>query len=361
MSRPSTGRRLSLEKCEERSMMTAGASVINGVLVVEGFDADSTIVISARENRAMSFVDYRIGTTGMGIQGSVPKSAISYIQVNGKGGNDMILNKTSIPSSLFGGQGNDVLVGGGGMDILDGGSGNDILFGRQGNDRLNGGVGDNALIGGSANDTYQLYSRNSNNRILEEANRDFDTLDFSKLSASQGVYANLETGNITSNPNTLDRLLGKMRATILDGGSSDPSNAAMDIMFDTNFATFDSITRGSAVRGESAIENILGTLGSDTLLGNSRPNTFYGLDGNDDLRGGGESDYIDGGNGADVIFGNEGNDYLFGGGDGSTDVLLGGGGADTFYQFVYTDPVTKVKRTTGIIMDLQPSTGDRVI
>lgn len=85
-------------------------------------------------------------------------------QVNIGGGDDhvSIAKNITVPVTLQGGAGDDLLIGGAGPDRLLGGPGNDVLvgnagadalYGGPGNDRLNGGPGNDELIGGPGKDT----------------------------------------------------------------------------------------------------------------------------------------------------------------------------------------------------------------
>jgi hypothetical protein len=77
--------------------------------------------------------------------------------VNAEAGDDQIsvAPSVSIPVTLRGGTGNDVLVGGSGPDSLNGGAGGDKLVGRSGNDVLLGGEGRDSLFGGSGDDVLK--------------------------------------------------------------------------------------------------------------------------------------------------------------------------------------------------------------
>ena len=80
--------------------------------------------------------------------------AIAGFEVNAGGGNDRVhvSRGVTVPVTMRGGPGNDVLVGGSGADMLIGGRGDDRLVGGRGDDRLYGGPGDDVLIGGPGND-----------------------------------------------------------------------------------------------------------------------------------------------------------------------------------------------------------------
>ena len=69
----------------------------------------------------------------------------------------------------------------------------------------------------------------------------------------------------------------------------------------------------------SLIENAIGGLGNDVIIGNSSQNALFGGAGNDIIDGGSGNDTINGGGGNDTIDGGEG-----------IDVIAGGTGSDTF-------------------------------
>jgi hypothetical protein len=82
-----------------------------------------------------------------------------------KNDDDLIVSTFSLPTTIVGGQGNDVIIalagsdqllGGEGNDNLYGGEGDDVLVGAGGNDKLWGGGGVDRIEGGKGNDTYVL-------------------------------------------------------------------------------------------------------------------------------------------------------------------------------------------------------------
>jgi Ca2+-binding RTX toxin-like protein len=83
-----------------------------------------------------------------------PARPIAGFEVNADGGDDRIsvTNEVSIPVTMRGGSGDDVLVGGRGADKLIGGSGNDLLAGGGGADLLAGGSGDDFQAPGPGDD-----------------------------------------------------------------------------------------------------------------------------------------------------------------------------------------------------------------
>jgi hypothetical protein len=80
--------------------------------------------------------------------------SIASFEVNSAAGDDdvSVAPTVSIPVTMRGGPGDDVLRGGSGPDKLIGGSGRDRLFGHRGSDALYGGAGVDALFGGKGAD-----------------------------------------------------------------------------------------------------------------------------------------------------------------------------------------------------------------
>jgi hypothetical protein len=82
---------------------------------------------------------------------------VSDFLVNAEAGDDQIRvsPSVSIPVTLRGGTGDDILVGGSGPDSLSGGSGRDKLVGRAGSDAIFGGPGEDRLFGGPGDDVLR--------------------------------------------------------------------------------------------------------------------------------------------------------------------------------------------------------------
>jgi serralysin len=86
-------------------------------------------------------------------------------------GDDVVINRTGIPSMIDGGAGNDRLTGGSGADFIGGGAGNDRIRGGAGDDDLLGGDGDDRLRGQAGDD--RLTGQDGRNRL--DGGRDGDT------------------------------------------------------------------------------------------------------------------------------------------------------------------------------------------
>src|SRR4051812_36172523 len=140
----------------------------------------------------------------------------------GNGGNDH-LSGGGDNDYLEGDDGDDVLNGDSGDDDLDGGTGNDMLDGGDGSDFIIAGSGDDHLVGGSGDDS--LIGEDGNDSLLAGDGNDFlrggagidffdggnndstpiaymgsygDTLSFRENKATQGVIADLRTGQIAN-------------------------------------------------------------------------------------------------------------------------------------------------------------------
>lgn len=79
---------------------------------------------------------------------------IASFEVNADGGDDRIsvTNQVTIPVTMRGGSGDDILTGGRGPDKLIGGSGDDVLSGGGGADLLIGSAGHDFAAAGPGND-----------------------------------------------------------------------------------------------------------------------------------------------------------------------------------------------------------------
>src|SRR3954464_4894927 len=139
----------SLESLEGRRLLSA--SIVDGVLVVEGTQQSDRMAISL-DHDDHTKVDVVVnGETSMFALADITGG----VSMNGMGGKDkmnvvedegpVMLNVTMKGGSgrdiLHAGSGDDDMNGGNGKDSLDGGAGKDNLFGSNGNDDLLGGAG----------------------------------------------------------------------------------------------------------------------------------------------------------------------------------------------------------------------------
>ena len=107
-----------------------------------------------------------------------------------------------------------------------------------------------------------------------------------------------------------DILIGGAAADVLNGGAGidTASYATSTAAVTANLATPASNTGDAAGDTYTAIENLTGGSGNDTLTGNGSANVLAGGAGNDSLSGAGGDDILIGGAGADILNGGAGVD-----------------------------------------------------
>jgi Ca2+-binding RTX toxin-like protein len=199
-----------------------------------------------------------------------------------------VTSSTGAPLMVLpsGGVGMEVFAGND-NDIINAGAGQDLVHGEGGNDTLNGGRGNDVLDGGLGADVLN-----------------------GELGIDTATYENSSSGVAA----TLDTTLG---------------------VINTNEAAGDTY---------ASVENLMGSIYDDILIGNSIANTLTGGSGNDKLVGGADNDTLDGGAGTDtasyeyassaVTVSLASNTGTAGEADGdvlvSIENLIGGAGGDTF-------------------------------
>jgi uncharacterized delta-60 repeat protein len=247
------------------------ASLSGGTLSVSGTPGNDTIVFG--------IVNGKISVSGMSQQ--FDAGAVKGVRVTAFAGNDRIdLSALSIPSTVTGNDGDDVLIGSKANDYLDGGNANDVLNGGEGNDVLLGGAGADNLEGGRGNDS--LDGGVGSDRL--SGGDGIDTADYHTRTA--GVFLSLDN---TANDG--------------ENGGREADNLIANL------------------------EVILAGAGNDSIAGAAGAETIFGGAGDDTIRGGDGNDYLSGGAGRDLLFGDGGNDQLIAR-DGLADVLDGGAGFD---------------------------------
>jgi Ca2+-binding RTX toxin-like protein len=261
--------------------------------------------------------------------------------INGTPGDD-VLAGTNENDTISGLAGNDTLWGSGGDDDLDGDAGNDRLDGGYGRDTLAGGDGTDVLIGGYGRDTLtggdsaDVLIGGYENDVLNGGAGD-DRLEGGELGEGDDVL-NGGAGN-----DLLSAVFDSFfldRHVVMDGGTG--IDTADFYGFSPQSVTVN--LAAGTVNGDvvlTSIENVIGSDGGDTIIGNSDANFLSG--------DGGEF----GGN--DVLRGGAGDDVLYDSSTGTQDLLDGGDGIDTadysqFYQNVRLNLQTGLGRDAGLLM-----------
>ncbi len=169
---------------------------------------------------------------------------------------DQITGNTA-DNVLFGGAGDDALLHGyDGHDLIFGQAGNDTLRGGDGSDSLSGGDGNDLVLGGAGNDLFY-------GSMVAEATASF----------SSGL------GNDTYNGGTgVDTL----------SYSSTTAGISVDLTLSLGQVN------GSEIGTDTLIEidNIVGGLGNDNMVGNAQSNTFSYFGGVDAYTGAGGDDIV---------------------------------------------------------------------
>ena len=210
---------------------------------------------------------------------------------NKKGGGEAdIIDLFGGNDTATGGAGNDLMFGGDDDDQLSGDAGNDEMFGGLDDDQLSGGDGADTLNGGSGRDTLN----GGDGTDMFVLNADADTVD---------------GGSGTDTINA--QLLGKSLAVNLATGS---------------------MTIDGQVSTVTGVENAIGSIVTDTLVGDGNRNVLDGgFNGGDVLIGAGGDDTLIGGRGADLLDGGTGTDvadYREAAAGVTVDLAQGGTGGD---------------------------------
>lgn len=210
--------------------------------------------------------------------------------IQGTGGNDTITSSFVSPGVI------------GGVP----GTLNDTIFGAGGNDSLNGGAGDDIISGGEGNDT--LTGEAGNDALLGDAGLDWVSYSF-VTATTASVTVHLGSGVAYGSGVGSDTLSGIENVIGSVGHDYIVGNAAANILL-------------SASTGR---DYLFGEADADTLVGGtSWGNNLYGGDGNDSILGGSGSTHY--------LYGDAGNDTIVSGSS-NTHFLYGGNGDDSLVGY----------------------------
>jgi len=101
---------------------------------------------------APTIAGFEVNAGGDADRVSVAPNVTIPVTMRGGAGDDVLIGGSG-PDKLIGGEGNDRLVGGRGDDLLFGGDGDDVLIAGPGHDVLRGGAGEDRLIEGPGADS----------------------------------------------------------------------------------------------------------------------------------------------------------------------------------------------------------------
>ncbi len=150
---------------------TAGASTLSTTgsapaknltfTVGDGFDHETSASVTGGRLIVEDSVPLDVGASGCALATAYsadcgPATDFGHVTFTfGAGDDDLYMpDPLSMPLTVSGGEGDDLLDGGSAGDHIDGGPGSDALWGYGGADTLTGGDGDDGLEGGAGPDTY---------------------------------------------------------------------------------------------------------------------------------------------------------------------------------------------------------------
>jgi Ca2+-binding RTX toxin-like protein len=241
--------------------------------------------------------------TGGSAADSITGSSLRNI-LNGAGGDDTLLGSFGA-DRLFGGAGRDVLDGSADDDFLDGGDGADVFNGGSGVDTAsyaNRSAGVVVSIGDTNQDGEVGEGddvRTGIERVVGGAGPDRLTGDFANNSLVGGGSNDVLTGAQGN-----DFLEGDAGTDVYSGGAGIDTVTYVDHVTPV-VADIDNVADdGSAGENERIpldVENLIGGIADDVLVGNGGTNQLHGLSGNDVLDGKGGPDLFFGDTGIDTV------------------------------------------------------------
>ncbi|MFK7862282.1 MAG: beta strand repeat-containing protein [Granulosicoccus sp.] len=296
---------------------------------VSGLDGDDVFTASHGTDTldgglGSDIIDYSTLSGISAIETALTGSVASTVQVVG-GSDDIISNVENVIAT----DGNDTLTGDDEDNNFQGRAGDDTLNGGDGTDVLSGGAGDDTFIASAGENTYS-------------GGDNTDTVDYSQLTGVTSIEATLSgvsTTTITVNGGSADfansveniigtagndTLIGDSFSNRLDGNDGDDllegrggadtliGGLGVDTIQYTGFSQGISLSlngntpvtvdvTGSGTDLVSEVENVIGSLGDDLIIGDNLVNVLEGSQGNDTFVGGGGADTLKGDEGFDTV------------------------------------------------------------
>ncbi|XXQ68217.1 calcium-binding protein [Neisseriaceae bacterium B1] len=258
------------------------------------------------------------------------KETVALLSKTSGNKEDNILQFTGLNGrkvSLYGGEGNDILIGGSDNDYLDGGVGSDTyVFGQNfGKDTIS-----NYDVSANRNDTIHF----TDGIRAEHLNltRTGDSLFIKQIDTDNRI----EVQNFFHDEANSRYIINQI--TFDDGSVLNLEQIKTMVQQSTdgvdNLYAYD---KGNELSAGLGNDYLYGAKGNDVLNGDAGDDIIYGRAGQDILSGGEGKDNLNGEQGDDTLNGGAGNDYLYGGegndiliGGSDNDYLDGGVGSDTY-------------------------------
>jgi len=209
-----------------------------------------------------------------------------------------------------------------------GSAGNDTYFGSDGADQFQPLGGDNTFDGNGGTDQVDYRV---NDFFGATAGVDANLADGTAANALGGTDTLIEVENVIGSVFG-DTIVGDGADNFIEGRDGDDTiDGRGGIDFVEGGAGNDTIAGGA---GE---DDLFGGTGNDTIDGGGGNDFIEGDAGNDTIAGGGGKDFVEGGDGNDTIDGGGGNDFVAGG-DGN-DTIAGGAGEDDLFGGTGNDTI----------------------
>jgi Ca2+-binding RTX toxin-like protein len=281
---------------------TAGAGATNSVDVQQLNEETGDITFYTAGGDAITTIAAGCAQSDLWPGDVVTCTPASAVRVDLGDGDDraVVSNDVSVPVTLAGGPGVDLLEdgpkantldGGPGDDRLTGGAGDDVLLGGDGNDEVEGKAGRDRLDGGAGDDLLHPDGYESPSADVVDGGPGLDTVDADYSSrfsdVDPPVAITLAGGADDGRPGEGDDLVNVEKVSLNVGG---------------RFV-------GSAGPDEFKLAQITD---ASELIGAGGDDRLRGADGPDRLEGGPGNDSLDAGFGDDVIVGGPGRDTISG-------------------------------------------------
>jgi Ca2+-binding RTX toxin-like protein len=278
------------------------------------------------------------------LSGGAGTDTASYTYADG----DVEVNLNTVGAQNTGGGGIDILSG---IENLIGSEADDLLVGNGGANILTGGGGNDTLNGGGGSDTADYTHQRISGQGVKVDLRIVGPQD----TIYQGVDTLISIENLRGS-GADDTLDGNSAANVIEGSGGDDlidghggtdtaSYAGAEAKVVVSLAlTSAQNTQGAGIDTLLNMENLRGSAFNDKLTGNSAANRLEGGAGNDSLSGQDGNDTLVGDAGADTLNGGAG-----------IDVMIGGDGNDLYIVDDTNDTAVETATTAGGIDTVQAS------
>ena len=205
-------------------------------------------------------------------------------RITGTGRDDVIVAGRG-SQRIDGGGGRDLICADGGNDRVDGGAGRDRIDGDTGDDRLDGGSeadlvtgnrGDDVIQGdANSGDTHDVLTGGSGDDLIRGGDGRDVLYDGPGADVLRGDGA--DDHLVPQDDRTADRYSGGTGIDGIDYGADEDSSFADGVAVSLDDVANDGVNCPQQCEGDNAgsdIENIVGSQGSDTLIGNDAANVI---------------------------------------------------------------------------------------